>query len=482
MKHTNHSQESFSRYIFGGYVVSVLITVVVVGGTHLLLQLNWVQMTLLALTSLLLAGGIVTRVLSKSLREPIEHITKELNELNEKVNASNSALSAVSENTKTLLEDLPVGFLIFDNNDELTKVNQLAAKMLGFNEEDQINTQTTLQRLSQLRSNGGGVVNFLDWLHQAKSQKIQDLKRWPMVIFQHGEETMAYDILVHYNKNDTYNYEVVALLIDRSEEYNRQEKQMEFISLAAHELRGPITVMRGIIDIFQDEVGATLDAEHKELLTRMAISARQLAGYVDNILNVSRVDKDTFEIHQKEANWGSILTQSANDLSIRAKAHHRVIELHIAKNLPTIAVDPIAIQHVIQNLIDNAIKYSKDGGKIVVSAKLKEDTIETTIQDFGIGIPGNVVSNLFTKFYRSHRSKQIVSGTGLGLYLCKVIVDTHGGSIWVRSTEGVGTTFGFAIPTYASVADQLKNGVNSEDNGIIRGSHGWIKNHALYRR
>jgi len=152
----------------------------------------------------------------------------------------------------------------------------------------------------------------------------------------------------------------------------------------------------------------------------------------------------------------------------------------LPKDLPTVAVDSTAILHVLNNLIDNAIKYSSDNGKVVVSAKVKDTQVETTIQDFGIGIPANVVENLFTKFYRSHRSKQIVGGTGLGLYLCKAIVEAHGGSIWVRSTEGSGTTFGFTLPTYASVSDTLKAGQN--ETGIIRGSHGWIKNHALYRR
>jgi two-component system phosphate regulon sensor histidine kinase PhoR/two-component system sensor histidine kinase VicK len=92
-----------------------------------------------------------------------------------------------------------------------------------------------------------------------------------------------------------------------------------------------------------------------------------------------------------------------------------------------------------------------------------------------------VVGGLFSKFYRSHRSRQTVGGTGLGLYICKAIVDAHGGSIWVRSTEGQGSTFGFTVPIYSTVAAKLAAGDN-QSKDIVQRPEGWIKNHAMYRR
>jgi signal transduction histidine kinase len=87
--------------------------------------------------------------------------------------------------------------------------------------------------------------------------------------------------------------------------------------------------------------------------------------------------------------------------------------------------------------------------------------------------------NLFTKFYRDHRNRAQIGGTGLGLYLSKAIIAAHGGSLWVRSKEGEGSTFGFSIMPYAQLAEEIKQ---SGDQGITRGAHGWIKNHSLYRR
>ncbi len=431
-----------------------------------------------AITTLL--GSTVTSFfVAKRISLPISVMHNELHELHTKIDQSNNVISEVNQTSQALLEDLPIGCLVFNKSIELVRANKRAYELLGFNESTPTSTQL-LEILKELKS-GSQSVNFVDWIHQSKTHKIQALKRWPMVQFTNGDYTSACDVLVNYNKNDSNDYEFVILLVDRTEEYERQEKQMEFISLAAHELRGPVTVMRGLIDILEGETKTQLSDEHKKLLTRMGVSARQLAGYIDNILSVSRIDREDFEVKPSEVSWQELVTRASEELAIRAKAHNKKLQIQMSKDLPAVAVDSSIVLHVINNLIDNAIKYSPENGDITIASKLKEDMIETTIQDSGIGIPANVVDGLFTKFYRSHKSKNAVNGTGLGLYLCKAIVEAHGGNIWVRSTEGAGTTFGFTLPTYESVAQQLKEGDNTED-GIIRGSHGWIKNHALYRR
>jgi signal transduction histidine kinase len=144
-----------------------------------------------------------------------------------------------------------------------------------------------------------------------------------------------------------------------------------------------------------------------------------------------------------------------------------------------VAVDRVSIYEVISNLVDNAIKYSGASHKIIIHAYCTQDNmVETTVEDFGVGIPLSAMPNLFDKFYRHHRNRAQIGGTGLGLYLCKSIIGAHHGHIWVRSREGEGSTFGFTLQPYASLAADKKSG----DNGIVRSPHGWIKNHSLYRR
>jgi signal transduction histidine kinase len=138
------------------------------------------------------------------------------------------------------------------------------------------------------------------------------------------------------------------------------------------------------------------------------------------------------------------------------------------------------MSEVFGNLIDNAIKYSREGGAVNVSARVYGDFVEVSVQDNGIGMPENVVSQLFQKFYRSHRSRETVAGTGIGLYISKAIVESHGGTISVRSEDGKGSTFTVLLPIYATVADKLKAGDNSNE-GMINEGKGWINNHSMFR-
>jgi signal transduction histidine kinase len=146
---------------------------------------------------------------------------------------------------------------------------------------------------------------------------------------------------------------------------------------------------------------------------------------------------------------------------------------------PAVGADHISISEVINNLIDNAIKYSGASKVINIETKVnQEGLVETTVQDFGVGIPSSIMPNLFTKFYRDHRNRAQIGGTGLGLYLSKAIVTAHGGTIWVRSKEGEGSTFGFTLLPYEKLAAVQKAG----ESDVTRSAHGWIKNHSLYRR
>jgi signal transduction histidine kinase len=163
--------------------------------------------------------------------------------------------------------------------------------------------------------------------------------------------------------------------------------------------------------------------------------------------------------------------------------HLSIIEKNAAieyENLPTIDASHIQLTQLFTNLIDNAIKYSNEGGAIEVTAAMKGELVEFSVEDHGIGMPGNVVSNLFQKFYRSHRSRETVAGTGIGLYISKAIVESHGGTISVRSEDGRGSTFTVSLPTYQAVAEKLKAGDNSNE-GLIEQGSGWIKNHSMYR-
>ena len=219
--------------------------------------------------------------------------------------------------------------------------------------------------------------------------------------------------------------------------------------------------------------------DQKELFKRLIVSANRLSGYINNILNTSKYDRRHLRVHLAEDTLGAIYDTIRDDMELRAQSQRRLLSVTLPSSLPTIAADRSSLSEVISNLIDNALKYSNDGGAVAVSAEVEGNFVKVSVTDNGIGMPANVVGNLFHKFYRSHRSRETVAGTGIGLYICKAIVESHGGKIGVTSTENVGSTFSFTVPIYASVAEKLQ--ANDHTNaGLISSTDGWIKNHSKY--
>lgn len=378
----------------------------------------------------------------------------------------------------SLLQKLPVGVVVLDRHQRAVFTNEEGKTLFEPNLPD------NHRSLDSLRLRFPQTDNLSKWLEHCRKNKIQELRTWQHIADRPfgKEERKIFDIVAYYNKKESHDIELTLVAIDRTKEYETSDESMDFIALAAHELRGPITIIRGYLEMFNDELGDKFNTGQEILMERLEVSASQLSGYINNILNVARYDRDHMQLHLQEEDWRKLMEIYLVDLEQRAHAHNRILTIHIPENLPTVAVDSTSIQEVITNLVDNAIKYSHENGEIIINVKQDGDFIETTVTDTGIGMPASVTERLFTKFYRSHRSRQVVSGTGLGLYLCKAIVESHGGNIWVRSTEHQGSTFGFRLPTYASVADKLKKGDNSNKNMIMKGSHGWIKNHSYYRR
>lgn len=318
------------------------------------------------------------------------------------------------------------------------------------------------------------------WWDECEHAAVHAEKTWPRVPnkLPNEEDRRYFDVIASYSKGTQS--EMVLTLVDRTHLYEVGEQELDFIAFAAHELRGPITVIRGYIDVLSDELSEVLQDDQKELFRRLAVSANRLSGYINNILNTSRYDRRHLRMHLSETSIKTVYDTIRDDMALRAHSQNRLLTVAIPDGLPTIAADTASLSEVFGNLIDNAIKYSNEGGAITVSAVSKGDTVELAVEDRGIGMPANVMSNLFQKFYRSHRSRETVAGTGIGLYISKAIVESHGGTISVRSEDGHGSTFIVSLPTYKTVADKLKQGNNGNET-LISSDGSWIKNHNMYR-
>ncbi|MET0980408.1 MAG: HAMP domain-containing sensor histidine kinase [Candidatus Saccharimonadales bacterium] len=385
----------------------------------------------------------------------------------EKKPAEDDALPMTS--IASALETTSVGFIIMNALGEVTYANSKAP----------IHVDPTGKKVIDLLFDDS--LNLEAWLKECEQHAVHSEHTWKRVPnkITGQEDRKIYDVTASYQKGSTA--EVVISLFDRSVDYQPDDDNLDFIAFAAHELRGPITVIRGYLDVFGDEVGEKLDADQAELLKRLVVSANRLSGYINNILNASRYDRRHLKVHLKEDTLADIYDSIKDDMDLRASSQGRILSVNLPSDLPTVAADAASAGEVLTNLIDNALKYSNEGGSVTVTAKAEGDFVSVSVEDRGIGMPGNVVSNLFHKFYRSHRSRETVSGTGIGLYISKAIVESHGGKISVRSVENEGSTFTFSLPIYSTVAAKLQANNNSNESLIQRGEGSWIKNHAMFR-
>lgn len=385
---------------------------------------------------------------------------------------------AAGVNAEIILGSLPVPVIALDNSGIIVFVNKA------------VTASTTLQPTDLLGKllndvlpfSFSGATTLENWLKEVNGSRATASSSWDRVRLQLPEEAgkKQFDLVAQFTKDNQNGFETMLALFDHSEKYNGEDNSTSYVSMAVHELRTPLTLLRGYIEVFEDELDQQLTPELRGFMHKMSASAQTLTAFVSNILNVARVDENAMELSLHEADWNELLPQICKDLELRVHVRKKVLELDIEPNLPTVAVDKISIYEVMSNLIENAVKYSMDSEKIIVHAhKSKDGNVETVVQDFGIGIPPSAVKNLFTKFYRSHRSKGKVSGSGLGLYLVKAIIGAHGGSVWVQSKDGAGSSFGFTLQPYASISPEEKD---PGTGGIERDAHGWIKNHSMYRK
>jgi signal transduction histidine kinase len=413
-----------------------------------------------------------------------ELVTNLIGQLNQLVSVAQQVADQTRAESRDLshnfiAQNLPLPMLILDASETVIFANGAAAQYIGI-AADQLRGKNVYMVLDMAFPSQD---TFDAWLKQAKSQNATATKTWERVRLGVRDDHPArlFDLAAYYNRGNPDKIETVLTLFDHTKQYSQDDQAVSFIALTVHELRTPLTLLRGYIEVFEEELGGKIeDPELQGFMQKMHAQAEQLTSFVNNILNVARVDNDQLELQLEEADWLTVLKSSVQTLSLQAKVRGITLHCRLATNLPPVGVDRLSIPEVIGNLIDNAIKYSGNSKVIEIAAYINRDgLVETTVQDHGVGISDSIMSHLFTKFYRDHHNRAQIGGTGLGLYLSKAIVDAHGGQLWVRSKPGKGSTFGFTLIPYAKLAEERKQ---SGDKGLTRSAHGWIKNHSLYKR
>ncbi len=260
-----------------------------------------------------------------------------------------------------------------------------------------------------------------------------------------------YEIFFHYFAHTTEEHTEIPsffmLIFDITDFKLLEHSKSELISVASHQLRTPLTAMRGNVEMLVDESFGELNKEQHELLHDIEDSTLRLITMVNDMLDITKLERNNFEMNKSKINVHHLLGSVIGDLTTYANQHEVTIDSEKIQRDIVIEGDELRLRQVFQNLIDNAVKYGRNKGKIQVTAEPIEWAVEITVQDDGIGIPQNEQSKIFARFYRAtNTAKSTSSGSGLGLYIVRAIVQQHGGDIAFESSEGKGTKFIVRLP------------------------------------
>jgi len=236
-----------------------------------------------------------------------------------------------------------------------------------------------------------------------------------------------------------------AILYKKIKEVDQMKD--EFVSMASHELRTPITGINGYISMMLDESFGQINEKLKESLLLVKNSASRLAVLVEDLLNVSRIEQGRIQMEIKPTDPVKVIEETIREFSPQAMQKNIQL-IFIAKNLPMINVDEDRFKQVLINLIGNAVKYTEKGSvELMAEEKDGGKILEFTVKDTGIGMSAQERQRLFEKFYRIQNKKtKNISGTGLGLWITKKIIELMGGKLHIDSIEGVGTQATFSFP------------------------------------
>jgi signal transduction histidine kinase len=220
----------------------------------------------------------------------------------------------------------------------------------------------------------------------------------------------------------------------------------DFISMASHQLRTPLTSVKGYVSMVLDGDAGKITPLQRKLLTQSFISSQRMVYLISDLLNVSRLRTGKFVIEPVPSNIARVISDEVEQLVETAKGRNLELVYNKPDNFPTYMLDETKLRQVIMNFIDNAIYYTPSGGRIEINLVEKQKTIEFTVVDNGIGVSKTEQHHLFTKFFRANNAKRArPDGTGLGLFMAKKVIIAQGGAIIFRSQEGKGSTFGFTF-------------------------------------
>ncbi len=410
-------------------------------------------------------GNFDTVVDVKSSDE-IGSLARSLNLMSQRLKKLIGGMAAERNQLDVVLNSINEGIFALDSNGNIKLVNRAAINLYGVTLETVIGRP--FKSLASYKQDLAEVsVDIKDIDPKINMVEFHDLH----FIGNDGKPHFI-DILLARVKHSEDDIALLVTVIDQTSSRELEAMKIDFVSLAAHELRTPLTAIRGYLELSLRDKDPELSEKHRRYLLQSVDSSWQLSSLINNLLNVSKIDRNALQMSMDKLDWAKTVASSVSNSQFSAEKSKISLTYNGPESDIIIIGDSVAIREVIDNLISNAIHYTSENGMITVHLEIKDNEVITRVHDTGIGISKEGVEKLFTKFYRVHGGLATGSGgSGLGLYLSKSIVELHNGKIWVESTEGLGSTFSFSLPLFDPVEYEK---IKSTGNQTLRRKRGWI--------
>ena len=382
-----------------------------------------------------LIAGDYSQVLDMQGSSEITNITNNLNDLSEVIRLTQENLEQESKRLHSILSYMTDGVLATNRRGKITMINDMAKKQLGVQKEDVLNK------------------SILELLKIEDEYELRDLiTQIPELMIDSQDANGEYlSLRVRFaliRRESGFISGLVAVLHDTTEQEKEERERRLFVSNVSHELRTPLTSVKSYLEALDE--GALCEAVAPDFIKVSLDETNRMMRMVTDLLHLSRIDNETSHLDVELINFTAFITFILNRFDqIRGQDEEKKYEL--VRDYPItsvwIEIDTDKMTQVIDNILNNAIKYSPDGGKITVTMKTTDDQMILSISDQGLGIPKQDLPRIFDRFYRVDRARsRAQGGTGLGLSIAKEIIKQHKGFIWAKSEYGKGSTFTIVLP------------------------------------
>ena len=382
-----------------------------------------------------LIAGDYSQVLDMQGSSEITNIINNLNDLSEVIRLTQENLEQESKRLHSILSYMTDGVLATNRRGKITMINDMAKKQLGVQKEDVLNK------------------SILELLQIEDEYELRDLiTQVPELMIDSQDANGEYlSLRVRFalvRRESGFISGLVAVLHDTTEQEKEERERRLFVSNVSHELRTPLTSVKSYLEALDE--GALSEPVAPDFIKVSLDETNRMMRMVTDLLHLSRIDNATSHLDVELINFTAFITFILNRFDkMRGSDEEKKYEL--VRDYPItsvwIEIDTDKMTQVIDNILNNAIKYSPDGGKITVTMKTTDDQMILSISDQGLGIPKQDLPRIFDRFYRVDRARsRAQGGTGLGLSIAKEIIKQHKGFIWAKSIYGKGSTFTIVLP------------------------------------